>query len=70
MPLKDAIESEKLANGGTLVEVYGKEYVLDEKEQVLVEKLILQLRDKELYVENSTNTEQGIIEEICADLGI
>ena len=68
--VKDAIESEKLANGGTLVEVYGKEYVLDEKEQVLVEKLILQLRDKELSLDNSTNTEQGEIEEICADLGI
>ena len=50
--------------------MYGKEYVLDEKEQILVEKLILQLRDKELYVDNSTNTEQGVIEEICADLGI
>lgn len=68
--VKDAIESEKLANGGTLVEVYGKEYVLDEKEQILVEKLILQLRDKELSVDNSTNTEKGEIEEICTDLGI
>lgn len=64
--VKEAIESEKLADGGTLVKVYGKEYVLDEKEQVLVEKLILQLRDKE----SSTNIEEGAIEEICADLGI
>ena len=47
--------------------MYGKEYVLDKKEQVLVEKLILQLRDKEC---KNTNIEQGEIEEICADLGI
>ena len=65
--VKEDIESEKLADGGTLVKVYGKEYVLDEKEQVLVEKLILQLRDKEC---KNTNNEQGVIEEICADLGI
>ena len=44
-----------------------KEYVLDKKEQVLVEKLILQLRDNEF---KSTNIEQGVIEEICADIGI
>lgn len=68
--VKEAIESEKLADGGTLIKVYGKEYVLDEKEQVLVEKLILQLRDKESYADKSTNIEQGEIEEICADLGI